>query len=73
MTIVNAKANSDAVLVSASDLHGDRAVFCPNPKMPLWSNHPRVFIDVGTTGQGQCPYCGTRYQLIPGAARSGGH
>ena len=72
MNIVNAKENSDAVLIGASDLHGERAVFCPNPKMPLWSNHPRVFIDVRTTGQGQCPYCGTRYQLAAGAAR-GGH
>jgi uncharacterized Zn-finger protein len=57
------------VLIAESDLQGDRAVFCPNPKMPLWSNHPRVFIDVRTTGHGQCPYCGTRYQLAAGAAR----
>ena len=63
---------SDAVLIGESDLHGERAVFCPNPKMTLWSNHPRVFIDVRTTGHGQCPYCGTRYQLAAGAAR-GGH
>ena len=62
----------DAVLIAESDLQGDRAVFCPNPKMPLWSNHPRVFIDVRTTSQGQCPYCSTRYQLAAGAAR-GGH
>ena len=72
MTIVNAPEASAAVAVTDSDLHGGRAVFCPNPKMPLWSNHPRVFIDVRTTGQGQCPYCGTRYQLAAGAAR-GGH
>ncbi len=71
MTIVNARASGDAVVVGAADLHGERAVFCPNPKMALWSNHPRVFIDVGTTGEGQCPYCGTRYQLAAGAARSG--
>ena len=60
------------VEVTASDLQGPGVVFCPNPKMPLWSNHPRVFIDVRTTGQGQCPYCGTRYQLAAGAA-PGGH
>ena len=42
------------------------SVFCPNPKMPLWSNHPKVFIDVATTGQGRCPYCGTVYQLKAG-------
>jgi len=72
VSIVHAKGTSVAVPVDAADLHGDRAVFCPNPKMPLWSNHPRVFIDVRTTGQGQCPYCGTRYQLASGAPH-GGH
>jgi uncharacterized Zn-finger protein len=63
---------SPAVAVQASDLQGPGAVFCPNPKMPLWSNHPRVFIDVGTTGEGKCPYCGTLYRLVGGAKR-GGH
>jgi uncharacterized Zn-finger protein len=73
MAIVNAKEHTDAVLIAEADLHGGRAVFCPNPKMPLWSNHPRVFIDVRTTGEAQCPYCGTRYQLAAGVARGGGH
>ncbi len=36
----------------AKDLHGHGVVFCPNPKMALWSNHPRVFIDVAHTGEG---------------------
>ena len=49
-----------------SDLQGPGVVFCPNPKMPLWSNHPRVFIDVATTGVGKCPYCGTVYRLKAG-------
>jgi len=62
-----------AVEVSAKDLQGPGVVFCPNPKMPLWSNHPRVFIDVAATGEGSCPYCGTRYRLAGGAARSEGH
>ena len=60
------------VLIGEAELQRDRAVFCPNPKMPLWSNHPRVFIDIATSGEGRCPYCGTRYRLEPGAAR-GGH
>jgi uncharacterized Zn-finger protein len=46
-------------------------VFCPNPKMPLWSGHPRVFIDVATTGEGRCPYCGTAYRLEGGAKAAG--
>jgi uncharacterized Zn-finger protein len=73
MTSLDTRQDDGVVVVGADDLQGDRAVFCPNPKMPLWSNHPRVFIDVRTTGQGQCPYCGTRYRLAPGAAARGGH
>lgn len=53
------------VEVTAEDLHGHGVVFCPNPKMTLWSGHPRVFIDV-TPGEGKCPYCGTVYRLKAG-------
>ena len=59
--------------VGGADLHGHGVVFCPNPKMTLWSNHPRVFIDVGTTGEGKCPYCGTVYRLAAGAHQPGAH
>lgn len=62
-----------AVDVAAADLQGPGVVFCPNPKMALWSNHPRVFIDVATTGQGKCPYCGTLYRLAAGTRLPGGH
>ena len=62
-----------SVEVGPADLHGPGVVFCPNPKMALWSNHPRVFIDVTTTGRGQCPYCGTAYRLAPGTQPRGGH
>ena len=56
-----------AVEMLASELQGPGVVPCPNPKMPLWSNHPRVFIDLAHTGEGRCPYCGTVYTLKPGA------
>ena len=46
-----------AVEVKADDL----PVYCPNPKMALWSSHPRVFLDVAKEGATLCPYCGTRY------------
>ncbi len=49
-----------------ADLVGHGAVFCPNPKMPLWSTHPRVFLDIATTGETRCPYCGTVYRIKPG-------
>jgi uncharacterized Zn-finger protein len=61
--------SSDAkavVEVTAKDVQGEGVVFCPNPKMTLWSGHPRVFIDVATTGEGKCPYCGTVYRLKAG-------
>jgi len=54
------------VEVTAKDVQGPGVVFCPNPKMPLWSNHPKVFIDVATTGEGKCSYCGTVYRLKAG-------
>jgi uncharacterized Zn-finger protein len=34
--------------------------------MALWSNHPKVFIDVARSGEGKCPYCGTTYKLKAG-------
>ena len=59
-----ADTNADAeVMVRAKDL----PVFCPNPSMPLWSSHPRVFLDIEPTGRVMCPYCGTRYRLEGGA------
>jgi uncharacterized Zn-finger protein len=54
------------VEVTAKDLQGPGVVFCPNPKMPLWSGHPKVFLDVASTGEAACPYCGTVYRLKAG-------
>jgi uncharacterized Zn-finger protein len=54
------------VELSSGDLLGPGVVHCPNPKMALWSEHPKVFIDVATTGEGRCPYCGTVYRLKAG-------
>jgi uncharacterized Zn-finger protein len=31
--------------------------------MPLWSWHPRVYLDVVHESEAMCPYCGTRYRL----------
>lgn len=57
----------EPVTIGAKDLVGAGTVTCPHPKMALWSNHPRVFIDVASTGEGKCPYCGTVYRLEAGA------
>ena len=47
-------------------------VFCPNPAMPLWSSHPRVYLELDDHGETRCPYCGTRYKHA-GGARPAGH
>ncbi|WP_234483464.1 zinc-finger domain-containing protein [Noviherbaspirillum pedocola] len=49
----------------------DLPAFCPNPSMPIWSNHPKVYLDLGNEGVGKCPYCGTVYRLKPGAVVHG--
>ncbi len=55
------------VMVNPAEL----PVFCPNPAMPLWSSHPRVYLDVSASGEAMCPYCGTRYALAGGPRPSG--
>ena len=67
VTTVETRAD-DGIEVEAKDL----PIFCPNPRMPLWSSHPRVFLDIEETGRASCPYCGTRYRLA-GGPRKGGH
>ena len=59
--------------VSAQDLHGPGVVFCPNPKMSLFSSHPKVYVDLSHSGEGKCPYCGTVYRLKAGEKIAAGH
>ena len=68
MTMSDARSEA-AIEVKAEDL----PVYCPNPKMALWSSHPRVFLDIVETGEVSCPYCGTRYRLAGGPRKGGGH
>jgi uncharacterized Zn-finger protein len=65
--MAEARAAGAVVRVKPTDL----PVFCPNPAMPLWSSHPRVFLDIAETGSTMCPYCGTRYELEGGPLPSG--
>ncbi|WP_339935981.1 zinc-finger domain-containing protein [Undibacterium luofuense] len=64
MTTNNAQA---PVELKAEDL----PAYCPNPNMPLWSSHPKVFLDMSHGGKATCPYCGTLYQLAPGTVIKG--
>jgi uncharacterized Zn-finger protein len=47
----------------------DLPLYCPNPAMPLWSSHPRVFLEVASNGEAMCPYCGTRYRFKEGPGK----
>ena len=47
--------------------------YCPNPSMPVWNHHPRVFLEVGPGREALCPYCGTRYRLAAGEKVTAGH
>jgi uncharacterized Zn-finger protein len=61
------------VELAATELVGPGVTFCPNPRMALWSNHPRVYIDVASHGEGRCPYCGTAYRLKAGEKLHAAH
>ena len=66
---------SSHIELLATDLNAQGGVYCPSAKagMPIYSNHPRVFLDVARTGQGKCPYCGTVYALKAGEHVGGAH
>ena len=59
---------SSVIEVLASDLNHQGGVFCPSPlaKMETWNTHPKVYLDVGRTGEAKCSYCGTVYKLKAG-------
>jgi uncharacterized Zn-finger protein len=66
-------APKSVVELSAAELMGGGVTHCPNPKMPLWNQHPKVFIEVAASGEGRCPYCGTVYRLKAGEKVHAGH
>ncbi len=67
-------AKKDSVVeLLAKDLNSHGGVFCPNPSMPLWSSHPRVYLGVAETGSVRRPYCSTVYQLKDGEHFGAGH
>jgi uncharacterized Zn-finger protein len=41
--------------------------YCPNPSMPVWNHHPRVYLELAGGRTALCPYCGTRYRVAEGA------
>lgn len=49
----------EKIEISAKEL----PLACPRPSAPLWSRHPRVFLDIANTGEAVCPYCSAHYVL----------
>ena len=60
----NPNLKIETILVTEADL----PVYCPGPKAPLWSMHPRVYIEIEKEGMASCPYCSASYQLEKSAA-----
>jgi uncharacterized Zn-finger protein len=61
-------AESTRIEVTEKDL----PLHCPQPDSPLWSQHPRVFLDVTKTGDAVCPYCSAHY-VFAGELPKGHH
>ena len=68
-------ATSSHIELLASELNAQGGVYCPSTKahMPVYSNHPKVYLDVARTGSAKCPYCGTVYALKVGEHFGGQH
>jgi uncharacterized Zn-finger protein len=41
----------------------DLPLCCPLPSMPVWNQHPRVYIPIDLGDTAVCPYCGTTFTL----------
>jgi uncharacterized Zn-finger protein len=60
-------AQTETVVEITAD---DLPLHCPTPRTPVWSYHPRVFLDVADSGEIRCPYCSTLY-ILKGPRRRG--
>ena len=59
----------NTINVLTKDLVRQKLVFCPTVKDQesytiAWGGHPRVYLDLATTGEVKCPYCGANFKLI---------
>lgn len=59
----------------AKDLNHQGGVYCPSPLAGMKStgHHPKVYLDVGRSGEAKCPYCSTVYKLKAGEHFEGHH
>ena len=60
--------SNTVVEILAKDLNRSGVVYCPSPlaHMKQWDTHPKVYLNVASTGEAKCPYCGTVYKLKAG-------
>jgi len=54
----NGTAHSRIVELDNPDL----PIACPNKQSPIWSLHPRIYLDPTHEDMMMCPYCGTIYR-----------
>jgi len=57
MTTTNANEKT-IIKVTSTD-----TVCCPPKEQTLWNQHPRVYLDLGKSGEVDCPYCGNHFKL----------
>ena len=41
----------------------DLPLSCPMKGMILWNAHPKVYLDIESTGEAMCEYCSAHYYL----------
>lgn len=54
---------SDKVLEVRKVKRSDCPLSCPTPDMPLWSQHPKVYLPIEEEKKVSCPYCGNQFEL----------
>jgi uncharacterized Zn-finger protein len=56
--MVQTQKKDEVIAITEKDL----PLHCPTPNTPVWSMHPRVFLDIVALGSLRCPYCGQMYE-----------
>lgn len=65
---MDATLNKNIIELGSADLYANGGIHCPNPLagMTVQDTHPKVYLDVGHTGEAKCSYCGRVYRLRAG-------
>lgn len=41
----------------------DLPLSCPSKNMNTWNSHPKVYLELDSSGKATCQYCGAEYVL----------